>query len=310
MSSAQTMHTVESGYAVITPAHNEAAHLAETIRSVLAQTTLPQLWLIVDDGSTDQTACVVEQYAQHQQWICLLRRKRDPAETYFGSNVHAIMDGWRLIHKEPFDFLAILDADITLPSNYYAEILARFDCNPKLGIASGVYENLIGDRLVRHLNDRRSTPKAIQVFRRACFEQICGYLPLAHGGEDVCACVMAQMRGWKTWSYPDLKAIHRRPTGTGGSAGALRASYQEGIREYHLATHPLFMVVKSLRRCCLEPPLVLGGVVRLLGYVRCYLRREPRKLAPAIVRYIRREQLLRLVCFNRIPQDKKVMLKR
>ena len=39
-------------YALITPAWNEEAHLAEVIRSVAHQTILPVCWVIVSDGST------------------------------------------------------------------------------------------------------------------------------------------------------------------------------------------------------------------------------------------------------------------
>ena len=42
-------------YVLITPARNEADFIEKTIQSVIAQTVLPLRWVIVSDGSTDDT---------------------------------------------------------------------------------------------------------------------------------------------------------------------------------------------------------------------------------------------------------------
>ena len=61
-------------YVLITPAHNEAAFIEKTLDSVIAQTRLPERWIIVDDGSMDHTAEIVEEYAKRYPWIELVRR--------------------------------------------------------------------------------------------------------------------------------------------------------------------------------------------------------------------------------------------
>ena len=45
-------------YSVVIPAHNAALTIGESIASVMAQTILPEAIIVVDDGSTDQTAAV------------------------------------------------------------------------------------------------------------------------------------------------------------------------------------------------------------------------------------------------------------
>ena len=45
---------------LITPAHNEEAFIEKTLASMVAQTRLPERWMIVDDGSSDGTAEIVE----------------------------------------------------------------------------------------------------------------------------------------------------------------------------------------------------------------------------------------------------------
>jgi len=288
-------------FVIITPAFNEACRIEETARSVAAQTVRPLRWVIVDDGSTDQTVETVRCLQKEFPWIVCHQRRRDPTQAYFASNVYAIMAGRDFLQDLEYEFLAVLDADMTLPKDYYEQIFIRFSEDSRLGVASGVYEEMIGGRLQEYLLDRRSTPKAIQVFRRSCFEQIGGYVPLKHGGEDTCACAMARMHGWKSWSFPEVKALHRRPTGMGNARSTLRVRFNQGLCEYALATHPLFMVAKSLRRCILEQPVFLGGVFRLAGYMYGFLRREPRQVSPDVMRYTRQEQLQRVFHFNAIP---------
>ena len=298
--------TGDPRFVIITAAFNEEPQIEETIHSVAAQTVCPLCWVIVDDGSTDQTHEKIQQLQERFPWIVYYRRHRRPGQAYFASNVYALMEGVAQVRHLSYDFVAILDADITLPSDYYAQIFARFDSDPRLGVASGIYENLVNGSLQKVLSDRRSTPKAIQVFRRTCFEQIGGYLPLKHGGEDTCACIMARMNGWESWSFPELKVVHRRPTGVGNAKGILRARFVQGLADYGVFTHPLFMFLKSLRRCLFESPILLGGVLRLAGYTYGYIRRDPRQLPLNVAKYARQEQVRRVLCLNRVRRPNRI----
>ncbi len=290
-------------YVIVTPAHNEAGYLRPTIESVLRQTVPPSRWVIVDDGSTDETPALVASFAREHGFLQYYRRQRDSAQSYFASNVYAIREGIRQVEALDYEFLAVLDADITLPPDYYEQILSRFEADPALGVASGIYENLVNGRLQKVMNDRRSTPKAIQVFRRSCFEQIGGYVPLKHGGEDTCTCIMARMCGWKAWSFPELKVIHRRPTGLGHAKSVWRARFLLGLQEYDLGSHPLFVLMKYLRRSLIERPYLTGGTATLLGFLCGSIQGEKRLISEEVVRFVRREQLARVLHFNRIPSD-------
>ena len=166
------MHMVK--FVIVTPAYNEVKYIERTIESVLAQTTLPIRWMIVDDGSTDGTSEIIQRYASKYDQIQYHRREKVPGQSYYGSNVYAIMEGYSVIKECEFDFLAILDADITLPADYYERIHDYFAQDQKLGVASGVYMDLVDGKLCKILHDRRSTPKAIQVFRRECFTESAG----------------------------------------------------------------------------------------------------------------------------------------
>lgn len=298
-------------YVIITPAYNETGYIEQTIRGVLAQSIVPRKWVIVDDGSTDNTAEVIQQYAKRHEWIQYVYRKKESAHSYYASNVYAIQQGINEIQNskfqtQNFNYLAILDADISLPKDYYEQILSRFNQDEKLGIASGIYQDLVNGKLRKVLNDRRSTPKAIQVFRRECFEQIGGFLPLKYGGEDTCSCVMARMNGWKTWSFPELCVVHNKPVGMGHAGNMLKIRFRNGLNDYGLATHPLFMLAKSLRRCVREYPLIVGGLARMVGFIYGYCLRPKRQIPDDVIHFIRKEQITRLFKMNRVPKDCKV----
>lgn len=280
--------------------------MPRTIEGMLAQTTLPDRWVIVDDGSTDRTRAIIEKHAGQHRWISCIHRIKDPSQTYYASNVHAIQDGLRACEGMPYDYLAILDADMSIPSDYYEGIFRCMEADEKLGIASGIYVDNVDGKLRKVMNDRRSTPKALMVFRRQCFEEVGGFLPMRYGGEDTCACFTARMKGWKTWSFPQLRAIHNKPVGTGHAGNLLKIRFKQGVGEYYLAAHPLFFLLKSLRRCFSEPPFLLGGMARVSGYAKGYLMRQQRQMPDALVRYVRREHLHRIFEGNQIPDRHRV----
>ena len=254
----------------------------------------------MDDDSTDDTSLIVQRYASQYSWISYLHNKKRPGQTYYASNVYAIEAGYEHVRGEEFQFIAVLDADICIPPDYYSSLISRFEHDSTLGIASGIYYNLLQNRLEKAILDRRSTPKALQVFRRECFEQIGGYLPMNNGGEDTCSCAMARMNGWKTWSFPDLHAIHLRPPGRGHTLSRVGAAFIQGLNEYGLATHPIFLVMKSLRRCIIERPFILSGIMRIAGYIYGWITRERRQIPDNVVKFIRREQIKRLTHLNKI----------
>ncbi len=291
---------VRSAYVIVTPAFNEAAYIERTMESVVRQTVRPVRWVVVDDGSADETGRIVQEHCRRHDWIRYRRRERVPGQTYFASNVYAIQEGLQSLAEIDYAYLAILDADIELCPDYYEAVLCRFDRYPELGIATGTYLEKEGDALVEARIDRRSTPKAIQVFRRECYEQIGGYIPFRNGGEDSGVEVLSRMHGWQTWSFREIQVVHHRPVGTGDGRSLLRARFQLGFRDYCLGTHPVFMTFKCAKRCVWERPYGVSGLLRLAGFWYGYLRRETRQLPTDAVKFLRREQLGRLAASLRL----------
>ena len=84
---------------------------------MVAQTLLPERWVIVDDGSTDNTAEIVESYARRYPWIELIRRQ--PRQTaVLPAKVHAFNAGLERVQSVPFEVIGNLDADLSFEPDY------------------------------------------------------------------------------------------------------------------------------------------------------------------------------------------------
>jgi GT2 family glycosyltransferase len=287
-------NTNEQGYVLVTPVRNEERTIEITIQSVLTQTIPPREWIIVSDESTDQTDAIVGRYAREFPWLRLVQLKDRPRRN-FASVVFATESGIKSLRTPDYAFLGLLDADVRLPQDYYAQILSHFAADPRLGLAGGLVLDTVDGRRNRTRQCIRDVAGAVQFFRRDCFESLDGLMPLPEGGWDAITCVRARMNGFKTATFPELTVDHLKPRNS-TEGNLFRRNWQMGVRDYVLASHPLFELVKCCARCLDSPPLV-GALARLTGYGWAALNHRKRLLPVDVINYIRREQLTRLVPF-------------
>ena len=278
-------------YALITAAHNEEGYVEQTIASVLEQSALPVKWIIVNDGSTDKTAQIIDCFARDAGFI----EKLDRAEVHshsFGALARAQMAGYAALKDVPFDFIGMLDADIVLPHDYYRRVIDLFEKDPALGMAGGfVYEKEGAVYKSRKYNRRHSVSGAIQMFRREAFDQIGGIAQLKYGGHDWLAEIQVRMHGWSSIAIPELEVHHLRQTGY--SAHPLPRTYREGQMDYSLGSHPLYELFKCVRRIPGRPFLV-GGFTRFVGYMSSWLKADPPTVSNEVQNYLRASQLARM----------------
>jgi poly-beta-1,6-N-acetyl-D-glucosamine synthase len=279
-------------YALVTPARNEEACIQQTIEAVLAQTILPFRWIIVSDGSVDQTDNIVARFAREHSFIRFVKTGQR-GEKDFGSKARAFHTGYEELKDTPYDFLGNLDADVTLQAHYYERMLEYFAANPKLGVAAGGVRELIGDRYVTQDGSLNSAAGSVQLFRRECYESFGGYVPIKGGGIDAAAEIMARMRGWEVRTFPDVPVFHNRRMTT-GSRTVLTTRFRSGATNYALGYHPLFHVAACVSRAN-DRPYLLGSVSSLLGYGWSWLRRSKRAVPGEVVRFLQAEQLERLI---------------
>lgn len=279
-------------YVLVTPARNEQAFLQATIEGVLAQTVRPLRWVIVDDRSSDRTAEIVQAYLPQYEFIRLLRVTGEDTR-HFGKKAAAFNAGLELLQDVDYEFIGNLDADIKLPPEYYENILEAFRGDPGLGLAGGTVCSRTGDRFVEDDGAPDSVPGAIQLFRKACFHAVGGkYQQLELGGIDAAAEILARMNGWKVRKIPLCKVWEGRQTGT-ASNGILRAKFKEGLRFHAIGYSSSFYLLRAVRKMTV-PPVLVGSMVALAGFLWAKLTRAPISLQQDVVDYLREEQKTKL----------------
>jgi glycosyltransferase involved in cell wall biosynthesis len=280
-------------YVLVTAAYNEGRMIEQTIKSVVSQSHRPAKWVIVSDGSTDDTDAIVSRYASAHHFIQLCRLTEDHPRN-FTAQAYAINSGIAQLAESNFDFIGNLDADITMGPSYFADLMQGFHDDPQLGLAGGAVTERCEDGTFRERKDNSpsSVAHAVQLFRRKCFQDVGGqYAALPFGGPDTYAEVTARMNGWRVKSFSELPVQHHRATGSAG--GVLRSCFRQGRMDHSLGTLPLYQLLKVLRRMPVSP-YVIGATARFFGFVFAYLRREPRAVSGNFVVYFRQEQSNRI----------------
>lgn len=290
-------------YILITPARNEAAFIEKTLDSMIAQTSRPEQWVIVDDGSTDRTAEIVERYAARWPWIELVRRPQH-VDRSFAGKVHAFNAGLERVQALQFEVIGNLDADLSFDPEYLKFLMGKFAEEPTLGVAGTPFTEDGGyDSARDSFEGENHVAGGCQLFRRKCFEEIGGYVPNHAGGVDWIAVTTARMKGWKTKSFPEKRFHHYRTLGTAGKSN-WAASFSYGEKDYYLGGSPLWQLFRVAYRSTRQP---VEGAALLSGYLWAAIRRIERPVTRELMRFHRREQTNKLrVIFRSLLRFKKI----
>lgn len=293
-------------YVLITSARNEEKFIEGTIRSVVAQSHLPERWVIVDDGSTDRTAAIVVSYLKTYPWIELLRRpnRRDRS---FAGKAHAINAAFERItcraaahgggkHLE-FEVIGNLDADVSFEPDYMAFVLQKFAEDPRLGVAGTPFTEEGYDSTKDSFEGENYVAGPCQLFRYRCFQEIGGYVPNPAGGVDWIAVMTARMRGWKVQSFSEKRFHHHRSMGT-AERGALSALFSYGEKDYYLGGSPIWQLFRVAYRMT-KKPVLTGGLALLSGYSWAALRRTKRPVSAELMQFHRQNQIRKLATILR-----------
>jgi len=282
-------------YVVVTPARNEAKFIELTLKSMAAQTVPPLKWVVVSDGSTDGTDDLVKKYAAEYPWIELLRMP-ERRERHFAGKVHAFNAGYERVKGLPYEAIVSLDGDTSFDAEYFSYLLGKLAADSTLGLVGTPFQEASDNSKydyrfvsIEHVSG------ACQVFRRECFEQIGGYVPIKGGGIDHVAVISARMKGWKTRTFTDKVCLHHRQMGT-AERSPLVACFKTGSRDYALGGHPLWEIFRAFYQMS-KKPFLIAGLTLGAGYLWAVLKREERPISPELMAFRRREQMARLKCF-------------
>ncbi|MDR0306542.1 MAG: glycosyltransferase family 2 protein [Chitinispirillales bacterium] len=276
---------------LITPARNEAAFIEGTIKSVITQTLKPKRWIIVSDGSTDDTDSIVAKYAEKHSWIELVRRP-ERKDRQFAAKVHSFNAGYEKLKHIQYDLIGNLDADVTFEPAYLEFLVNQFTSDNNLGVAGTPFME-DGVLVYDHgYIDQNHVSGACQIFRKECFEQIGGYTPIKGGGIDWTAVTSARMMGWRTWTFTEKVFHHHRKMGT-GNGSFLMSRFRHGQKDYYLGGHPLWQLMRGVFQMTRKPYL-LGGAFLMLGYAHGVVFRVKRPLSKELINFHRSEQMERV----------------
>jgi len=282
-------------YAIVTPARNEAQYIELTVRSMVAQTRRPIKWIIVNDGSTDRTDEIVREYMAENPWIELIRMP-ERQERHFAGKVHAFNAGYERAKALEVDVVGNLDADVSFDPDHFESLIAKMEANPQLGVAGAPFREGAFQYDYRFSNIE-NVWGGCQLFRRECFEEIGGYMPLKGGCIDHVAVVSARLHGWQTRTFPEKVCLHHREMGT-ALQGGLKARFKLGVKDYTVGNHPLWELFRTFYQM-MRRPFVVGGLALGWGYAWSLVRREEIPLSQELVAFVRREQMHRLKRFFR-----------
>jgi glycosyltransferase involved in cell wall biosynthesis len=277
-------------YALVTPARDEAANLGRLAGCLIAQTVGPDAWLIVDDGSRDQTAEIARDLAIEHPWVHLLSSpgsttKDGPLEggRRAGRDVVAFTTGLAALERDP-DIVLKLDADVSFAPDFFECLLTEFESDPRLGIAGGTCWEREGDEWRPYRVTGGHVRGATRAYRWECLQDVS---PLEEQiGWDVLDEIRANLRGWHTRSLSDLAFYHHR--GLGARDGARRQWEAQGQMAHFLGYRFSYLALRALWRGRKEP----AALAMVSSFLAAKRRHEPR--ADDDVRaYIRRQQAVR-----------------
>jgi biofilm PGA synthesis N-glycosyltransferase PgaC len=259
---------------LISPCRDEAAYMRETLDSVVAQSLRPAKWVIVDDGSSDDTPRILADYARRHDWIEIVTRSDRGRRSVGPGVIDAFYAGYGRINPQDYEYLCKLDLDLRLPPRYFEILVARMAANPRTATCSGKAYVEERGRLVSERHGDDTSLGMTKFFRVSCFEAIGGFVrEVMWDGID---CHRCRMKGWIacSWDEPELRFVHLRPMGSSQQsiyAGRMR----HGAGQYFMGTGFLYMAASAASRMN-QKPYVLGALATLWGWLRAALQRKRR----------------------------------
>lgn len=279
-----------SGYVLITPCRDEAAYARRSIDSVRRQTVPPALWVIVDDGSRDETPAILAEYAARVPWIRIVRREDRGRRAVGPGVIDAFYAGLDTVDLARFGYLCKFDLDLDVPPRYFEILIQRMQADPALGTCSGkpYFEEAGTGRMVSEKCGDEMSVGMTKFYRVACFKDIGGFVrEVMWDGID---CHRCRMQGWVacSWDEPELRFNHLRPMGS-SQQNILVGRQRHGYGQYFMGTGLVYMTASCLFRIA-HPPMLIGVLSTWWGFVKSALQRRPRYPDLAFRRFLRRYQ--------------------
>lgn len=261
-------------YLLISPCRNEAEFMRQTLDSVIAQSVRPAKWIIVDDGSTDDTPGILAEYAARHDWIEIVTRGDRGCRAVGPGVIEAFYAGYATVDPDEYDYLCKLDLDLRLPPRYFETLIERMETNPRIATCSGKAYIEKDGGLVNERHGDETSIGASKFYRVSRFKEMGGFVrEVMWDGID---CHRCRMNGWIACSWdddPELRFVHLRPMGS-SQKSIYTGRMRHGYGQYFMGTGFVYMLASAIYRIP-EKPYVLGGLTILWGWLRSVLQSKP-----------------------------------
>ncbi|MHA2098771.1 MAG: glycosyltransferase [Candidatus Kariarchaeaceae archaeon] len=275
-------------FAIVTPVKDEINYFPKTINSIINQETKPNKWIIIDDGSTDGTTEIIRQLDSEYGWIECIYREPNKVRKPGGEFVLEI--GINRLNFEDYDFIVRMDGDLEFDKTYFKHLLKEFDNDQKLGIASGVCFITRNGKQIEEKHPRFHTRGPLKTYRTVCFKDINGLKDCL--GWDSIDELQANMIGWRTRSFSNLRIHHLKKTQSSG--GIFKGSFNHGIASYNSGYHPLFVLSKAIY-IIIKRRYKLNSIGLLCGYFSSVIMFKPKPIDNKLIKYIRKQQMNKIL---------------
>lgn len=263
--------------------------MRRTLDSVVGQSEPPTTWVIVDDGSSDGSLEIIQEYMNHHDWIRLVQVPDRGHRAVGPGVIKAFYAGVEAVSLSDYTYMCKLDLDLDLPPRYFEILMDRMQANPRIGTCSGkaYFRDAVGQLVSENIGDEMSLGMT-KFYSVACFEQIGGFVrEVMWDGID---CHKARQLGWApvSWDDEDLRFEHLRPMGS-SQQSIFTGRRRHGFGQYYMGTHPLFLIASALNKAR-HKPYLLGGLAMLQGYFGAMLRRADQHGDKDLIAFIRAYQ--------------------
>jgi glycosyltransferase involved in cell wall biosynthesis len=275
---------------LVSPCRDEAKFMRRTLDSVMANTVVPARWIIIDDGSTDDTPKILAEYAARFPCIQVVTRTDRGKRAVGPGVIEAFYAGLEGVNLNDYDYVCKLDLDLGLPPRYFEILIDRMEKDPRIGTCSGkpYYPHPETGKLISEGCGDETSVGMTKFYRTDCFQQIGGFVrQVMWDGIDNHRC---RMLGWRavSWDEPEIRFTHLRPMGS-SQVSLWTGRKRHGFGQYFMGTGPLYMFASAVFRAA-RRPLVVGGLGMMAGYIGAAWKRVPRYDDLEFRRFLRKYQ--------------------
>ncbi len=279
-------------YVIVIPAYNEAEFLPRTIEAIVQQALRPAQLIIVNDGSTDRTGAIIDDFARRYPWILPVHSYEDKGYSGGAKIIQAFYRGYHAITLTNYDFIVKMDADLEVEPNYFTTIVKQFTQNPKLGLVGGkLLTEKDGMWIYENISDRDHVKGAYKAWRKAAFEEMGG---LKHTiGWDTLDEILLQYYGWQVLVDESLPVKHYRPLGT--KTGLVRVRVRIGYSFYRMRYGFWISLISAAKTAFRNKPYLLSGLAVMWGFFEAWWRGDEFAVNEAEGKFIRQFRRSRML---------------